>query len=148
MIKRLTLFTLLNFGALAIGGLFTPGGISSDWYQSIAKAPWTPPGWVFGFAWTSIMICLSIYMSFSLKENDNKLVKLYGLQLVLNVIWTPIFFYFHQGVLGLVIISLLTALIGFLIKIDFKKRKVLLLTPYFLWLLIATSLNLYIVIYN
>lgn len=148
MIKRLILFTLLNFGALALGGLFTPGGISSDWYQSINKAPWTPPGWVFGFAWTSIMICLSIYMALSLKEKEDNLVKLYVLQLLLNVIWTPVFFYFHQKVFGLVIISLLAALIAFLIKMDPNKRIALLLIPYFLWLLIATSLNFYIVIYN
>lgn len=148
MIKRLILFTLLNFGALALGGFFTPGGISSDWYQTIAKAPWTPPGWVFGFAWTFIMVCLSFYMTLSLKEKNKRLLKLYILQLVLNVIWTPIFFYFHQTFLGLVCISLLTVLVAFMAMKDIKKWHYLLLTPYLIWLLIATSLNLYIVIYN
>ena len=46
--KQLVIFALLNFGALAIGGLFTGGGVSSEWYASLNKAPWTPPGWVFG----------------------------------------------------------------------------------------------------
>jgi translocator protein len=148
MIKRFTLFILLNFAALGISGSFTPAGISSLWYQSLEKAPWTPPGWVFGFAWSTIMICLSIYMALSLKAKNTKLIKLYSLQLLLNILWTPVFFYFHQATLGLVIITLLTFLIAYFIKIDFKKAKVLFLLPYMLWLFIAISLNLYIVLYN
>ncbi|NBN98947.1 MAG: hypothetical protein EBV19_06865 [Flavobacteriia bacterium] len=42
------LFLFLNFGALAIGGSFTADGVASDWNQNLNKAPWTPPGWVFG----------------------------------------------------------------------------------------------------
>ncbi|MDG2281196.1 MAG: tryptophan-rich sensory protein, partial [Flavicella sp.] len=52
MIKRILLFLVLNFTALAVGGLFTGTGVSSDWYQNLNQAPWTPPGWVFGFMWT------------------------------------------------------------------------------------------------
>jgi tryptophan-rich sensory protein len=53
MFYRLIIFLALNFAALAIGGLFTSKGVSSDWYAGIAKAPWTPPGWAFGAAWTT-----------------------------------------------------------------------------------------------
>jgi len=55
MIYRLITFLLLNFGALAVGGFFTGKGVPSYWYSDLIKAPWTPPGWVFGFAWTTIM---------------------------------------------------------------------------------------------
>ncbi len=150
MIKRITLFIILNFGALALSGLFTPSGITSDWYMTLNKAPWTPPGWVFGFAWTSIMICLTAYMSIALKKKNTFLTRLYSLQLVLNVIWTPVFFYFRQAELGLLIIVLLTMLVTaivFIFRKD-KNSKSILLAPYFIWLCIATSLNLYIVIYN
>ena len=58
---------MLNFGALAIGSYFTASGASSDWYQNLNKAPWTPAGWVFGAAWTSIMICYSVYMAYLIK---------------------------------------------------------------------------------
>ena len=51
------LFLLLNFGALAIGSYFMNNGPQSNWYLTLNKAPWTPPGWVFGVAWTTIMIC-------------------------------------------------------------------------------------------
>ena len=42
-------FLFLNFGALALGGLFAGSGAGSNWYAELNKAPWTPPGWVFGF---------------------------------------------------------------------------------------------------
>ena len=63
MILRIFLFLIINFGGLFIGGLFTGEGVPSDWYQNLNKAPWTPPGWVFGAAWTTIMICFSVYMA-------------------------------------------------------------------------------------
>ena len=72
MFKKIILFLVLNFGALAIGSYFTDSGASSDWYQNLNKAPWTPAGWVFGAAWTSIMICYSVYMAYLIKINRNK----------------------------------------------------------------------------
>lgn len=149
MIKRLLLFLLINFSALALGGIFTPAGVSSEWYEALNKAPWTPPGWVFGFAWTTIMICLTYFMALLLKEKDMVLIKLYSFQIVLNVLWTPVFFYFHQPLVGLIIIISLTSLIGFLmIKYYDQKYAYLLLAPYFVWLCTATSLNLYVTLYN
>ena len=63
MILRILLFLIINFGGLFIGGLFTGEGVPSDWYQNLNKAPWNPPGWVFGAAWTTVMICFSVYMA-------------------------------------------------------------------------------------
>ena len=115
MIYRLILFLVLNFTALAIGGLFTGGGVASEWYANLAKAPWTPPGWVFGAAWTTIMVCFAIYMTFlwSTTEHKKMLVGLFVVQWILNVMWNPIFFDFQNVVVGLVVISGLTLLIGF-----------------------------------
>ena len=152
MIGRLILFLALNFGALAIGGLFTGGGVNSDWYANLNKAPWTPPGWVFGAAWTSIMICLSIYMTIAWNkvENRNLFLSLYAIQLLLNIGWNPIFFYFHNALLGLVVISALTVLVTYLMLgySGTMKWSSLLLLPYAIWLMIATSLNGYILLKN
>lgn len=146
--SKLLLFLLLNFGALALGGLFTGKGVQSDWYAGLAKAPWTPPGWVFGAAWTTIMICFSVYLArlWGHAENQPLLISLFVLQWVLNVSWNPTFFYFHQTGLSLILISALTLLIGFLFIYYLKPMRweSVLLLPYFLWLLIATSLNGYI----
>ncbi|PKQ60883.1 TspO protein [Labilibaculum filiforme] len=152
MIYRLIIFLILNFTGLAIAGLFTSKGVPSDWYVGIAKAPWTPPGWVFGAAWTIIMICFSIYMTYLWEstENKNPLLVLFAITWILNVGWSPIFFHYHQIFAGLLVISGLTLLIGFLIFFYWSqvKFKSTLLLPYFLWLLIATSLNGYIFFRN
>jgi benzodiazapine receptor len=94
MIKRILLFLVLNFTALAVGGLFTGKGVSSNWYQNLNQAPWTPPGWVFGFMWTLLMICFAIYMAYliSTKMNRKKIILLFAIQWVLNVAWNPVFF--------------------------------------------------------
>lgn len=152
MFKRILLFLILNFSALAIGGLFTNEGVSSNWYQTINKAPWTPPGWVFGAAWTTIMICFAIYMAYLIVLNPAKktIVLLFSIQLILNITWNPIFFYFQSVSIGLICISLLTILIAYLFFNFWKflKIKTLFLAPYLIWLAIATSLNLYILLYN
>jgi len=152
MIIRTIVFLLLNFGALAIGGLFTSKGVPSDWYMELNKAPWTPPGWVFGFAWTTIMLCFSVYMAYlwPVVENNKILVGLYALQWILNVAWNPVFFYLHKITAGLVIIALLTMLVAFMLWSfwPYLKVKSVLLLPYLVWLLIATSLNGYIFIKN
>lgn len=149
---RILVFIVLNFAALLIGGLFTGDGVSSDWYSTLEKAPWTPPGWVFGFAWTSIMVCYAIYMGILYNRNGNRkeIILLYSIQLLLNISWNPIFFYFQNAILALVVIVLLTILvISFLFKYRKENRGFsLFILPYCLWLCIATSLNLYVVIFN
>lgn len=152
MIYRLIIFLVLNFGALALGGLFTSKGVPSEWYVNLNKAPWTPPGWVFGFAWTAIMICFSIYMAAAWRAIPNKklLVILYSIQWILNVAWNPTFFYYNKVLVALFIISMLTVLIGFTLLYYRRtlQLKSILLVPYFAWLLIATSLNGYIYFNN
>lgn len=152
MIYRLIIFLLLNFAALAIGGLFTGKGVPSDWYAGLAKAPWTPPGWVFGAAWTTIMICFSFYMAYLWPATENKslLIGLYAVQWVLNVAWNPAFFYFNNVIGGLVIITGLTILVGIFLFYYWPqmKLKAIFVLPYFIWLLIATSLNGYIYVNN
>jgi tryptophan-rich sensory protein len=149
---KVFIFLLLNFTALAIGGLSTGDGVASDWYYDLNKAPWTPPGWVFGLAWTAIMVCYSFYMAILYKVNArrNKVITLYVVQFLLNVAWNPLFFYFQNALIALFSILFLTIIIGYFL---FHNNKImrwnsLLIFPYFTWLCIATSLNFYIVIYN
>ena len=148
MALRFVLFLILNFGALALGGLFTNSGVNSEWYSNLNQAPWTPPGWVFGAAWTTIMICFTFYMTIVLHRADDKrkLLILFAIQWILNVSWNPIFFYFHHIGFGLIVICGLTILIAFLLfhYRAMLKGYTLLLLPYFIWLIIATSLNAYI----
>jgi translocator protein len=152
MLTRIILFLVLNFAALAIGGIFTNAGVNSDWYYNLNKAPWTPPGWVFGAAWTTIMICFAIYMAYlwPLVDHKKMVILLFVVQWVLNIVWNPTFFYFHQAAIGLLVISLLTLLVGYFLFHYWSQLKIksVLLLPYFIWLLIATSLNAYILFKN
>lgn len=151
MILRIFLFLIINFGGLFIGGLFTGEGVPSDWYQNLNKAPWTPPGWVFGAAWTTIMICFSVYMAILWEKIKlNKLLFIFISEVVLNVIWNPLFFHFKWINVALLSISLLTILITYMV-ISLRREmrlKTLLLFPYLIWIVIATSLNGYVVLYN
>jgi benzodiazapine receptor len=143
-------FLFLNFLGLAIGSLWTDSGVTSQWYSELNKAPWTPPGWVFGFSWTTIMICLSIWNSIAWKNKDKDIQTLYYFSWVLNVLWNPIFFLYNNLVLSSFVILILTVLIGFLLHDTRLKGgwSYVLLIPYFLWLNIALSLNLYSWIMN
>ncbi|MDP5105747.1 MAG: tryptophan-rich sensory protein [Polaribacter sp.] len=145
------LFLVINFGGLAIGSWLMNNGPLSDWYTNLSQAPWTPPGYVFGIAWTSIMICFSIYLGKLFTEDSSLKMKLiFILQFVLNVSWNYIFFNQHFVFLALISILLLTSLLFiYYFKLSDKvgNYKSLLL-PYMVWLCIATSLNLYILIHN
>ncbi|MEL0643291.1 TspO/MBR family protein [Olleya sp. Ti.3.14] len=145
------IFSVINFGGLAFGSWLMDNGPLSDWYTNLNQAPWTPPGWVFGVAWTLIMLCFSVYLSklFSLVKSK-KLILVYVLQVFLNVSWNYIFFNLHQVFLALIVIVALTIVILYLFikcKQTIKNLSYLLL-PYIIWLIIATSLNAYILIYN
>lgn len=149
--QLLGLFLLINFVGLALGSYLMNSGPTSDWYMGLSKAPWTPPGWVFGAAWTTIMICFSIYLSkLFVVDDTTKQRFIYGAQVFLNVIWNYVFFNQHQVLLALVVIVLLTSLIFiYFFKLSNKVPKVkYLLLPYMIWLCIATSLNLYVLIHN
>lgn len=152
MLLRFLIFLALNFGALAIGGLFTAKGVPSDWYQQLNKAPWTPPGWVFGAAWSTIMLCFSVYLArlWQVHEAPKKLVPAFALQWVLNVSWNPLFFFHHYTWIGLAFILALTIWVWRFLFIHRKAMGAysLLLLPYGVWLLIATSLNAYVCFYN
>tara|TARA_Y100000991_G_scaffold79336_1_gene59663 strand:+ start:1141 stop:1602 length:462 start_codon:yes stop_codon:yes gene_type:complete len=144
-------FLGLNFGALFLGNILMNNGATSDWYLNLNKAPWTPAGWVFGAAWTSVMLFFSVYMTFLYQNlKTQKVILLYSLHQLLNISWNFIFMNKHMTILGLIDISLLTILI-FYFLIGYNKilnNMRFFVLPYCIWLLIATSLNLYIVIYN
>lgn len=150
-LKLFFIFLIINFSALGIGSWLMDNGPRSAWYLSLDKAPWTPPGWVFGAAWTTIMVCFSIYLSYLFFYNNSKKLQfVFGLQVFLNVIWNFIFFNQHFILLGLITIIALTVVIfHFFFKYKTTPKTVTyLLLPYMIWLLIATSLNAYVLINN
>ncbi len=151
LLKKIVFFLFINFGSLGLGSWLMNNGPRSDWYNNLNQAPWTPAGWVFGVAWSFIMICFSVYMAYLFSQLTSEKVKIaFSIQVFLNIIWNFIFFNQHLILLGLITIILLTIVV-FYIFFSFRKimkTKSLLLLPYMLWLLIATSLNAYILFNN
>ena len=85
-----------------------------------------------------------------MKKSLPWLFLIFGIQFLFNVGWNPTFFYFNNILAGLIIILLLTALVVYMLM-AYKKElgnKVLLLLPYIIWLIIATSLNAYALVAN
>ena len=149
--KYLILFLIVNLGALGLGTLLMNDGPQTLWYKNLNQAPWTPPGWFFGVAWTTIMICFSIYLAYLFPQVDKtRLYILFSIQFFLNVIWNYIFFNQHLIGIGLITIILLTIVVGKFL-IDYKpvlQAKSWLIAPYFVWLCVACSLNAYILFNN
>ena len=151
LLKYIIIFLVLNFGALAIGSWLMANGPQTDWYLNLNKAPWTPPGWIFGAAWTTIMVCFSFYMAYLYNTLPNAtVIGLFSIQFILNIIWNYLFFNLHLIGLGLTAIILLTCIVGIFTFSFANKMKVktLLILPYLIWLCIATSLNAYVLLNN
>ena len=151
LLKYIVIFLILNFGALAIGSLLMDNGPQTNWYVNLNQAPWTPAGWVFGVAWTTIMFCFSVYMAYLYKlKPTNMVIVLFTIQFVFNVIWNYAFFNQHFVGPGFIIIFLLTCVVAtftFLFKKEMGLKTILIL-PYLIWLCIASSLNGYILLNN
>lgn len=144
---RLILFFILNFGALALGSYLMGEGPLGSWYTNLNKAPWTPPGWVFGASWTLIMVCLSLFMNKAVQVEGlrNTILWIYAVQLVFNIAWNPLFFDLHWMGWALVEIIILVFIVGAmaLIAKPHLPKVTWLLTPYVVWLCIAITLNAY-----
>jgi benzodiazapine receptor len=150
-VKLTLLFLMINFGGLAIGSWLMNNGPMTDWYTNLNQAPWSPPGWVFGVAWTLIMICFSIYLGdLFIRNYSLKLTFIFFIQFILNVSWNYFFFNQYLILFGFIVIALLTSLLFYyFFKLSKKTSNYkYLLLPYMIWLCIATSLNLYILIHN
>ena len=151
---KLVVLLMINFGALALGSAWTSPGTESDWYRLANQAPWSPPGWVFGAAWFTIGVTYSIMMALldnSIYREYEPIQRWFWFSVILNIAWNPVFFGLHAVGLGIIILLSLAYCIFNLV--EFTKEKLgwkvaWLGMPYFLWLMVALSLNLYFTIMN
>lgn len=152
MTYRLILFLTLNFLSLGLARLLGGKGPRSEWYAGLDTAPWTPSGVVIGLCWTVVMVGFSIYLAYLWPAVADKklLIGVLIIHYILSLVWNPAFFYYHQVLTGLVIIIGLTVVIGFLLFYYWPelKFKSLLIAPYLIWMVIATSLNVYVFMKN
>lgn len=122
-------------------------------YEIIVKPPFAPPSFLFPIAWTIIYLLMGIaYYLFRKNgnENTNKVIIVYYLQLLVNALWSIIFFVFKWRLLAIIWIILLLILVVYLFVSFGKKDKTsaYLLIPYVVWLVFATYLNIGIYLLN
>ena len=128
---------LYIFGPLILGGIV--GLITSG---SMKDFDGPIPGWVFPVVWSVLYILMGI--SSYLVRDDKKLIRLYIIQLVVNLLWSFIFFSFNLKTLAFFWILGLIILVGIMMYEFYQKNKTsaYLLIPYIIWLVIAAFLNL------
>jgi len=161
----------------AIGAIFTTPAIGS-WYKNLDKPSFNPPNWLFGPVWTTLFVLMgiSLYLVWAKKwESRNKsrekhvkvwnslskkmlsgswqkanIILIFTTQLVLNILWSVIFFGAHSpGVAFFELLMLWFAIIFTIINFyRVSKIAALLLVPYILWVSLAATLNYFIWILN
>ena len=153
-IPQLIFSLLLCYSVAFLGGIVTYPSLKS-WYEALHKPFFTPPNWVFGPVWTLLytFMGISLYIIWSTKVDNTKRSRAiggFGLQLLLNFLWTYIFFGLHFPLIALFVIGGLLWMIVFTIRRFFPIAKVAayLLFPYLIWVAYATLLNLGIVFLN
>lgn len=138
---------------LALGGLGALISGNYDVYEEVAKPPLAPPNWLFPIAWTILYILIGISAGNIAASRDldkGKAIRLYLIQLIVNIFWPVIFFIFEAPKLALVWLVLLIVLV-ILTIIVFKtidKKSAWLLLPYLAWCIFAFYLNLGIIALN
>ena len=141
------LLSLALVGTVAvIGSLFTARAIP-DWYGALERPAWTPPNWLFGPVWTLLYAMMAVaawlvYLKGGFAANRTTLV-LYLTQLLLNALWTPLFFGAHLLGMAFFEIVLLWVLIVATIAVFFRVRALSgwLMVPYLVWVSYASALN-------
>lgn len=150
---RLIVSVFICMAAGIIGSIFTSSSLNS-WYKILNKPAITPPDWVFAPVWTLlyIMMGISLFLVWTSQKTNCKTLAftLFFLQLILNTLWSALFFGLKNPFLGLIEIILLwiAILATILIFHRISNLASYLLFPYILWVSFATILNYLIVVMN
>lgn len=136
-----------------IGSLFTFTAIPT-WYAQLNKPFFNPPNWVFGPVWTMLftLMGISLYIIWTKKQNKKtrQAINIFLVQLVLNTLWSILFFGLKSPTLAFIEILILWFAIYTTIAHFWRlsKPSAYLLVPYIAWVSFASLLNLAIVILN
>lgn len=150
----LLLSLVAAYSAALIGSFFTLGAIDS-WYNTLEKPFLSPPNWIFGPVWTVLYALMAVaawlvYLQRPRSPQKNKALVVYGAHLVVNALWSIVFFGLHAPLLAFGVIVVLYLLILYTTYLFYQTRRIsgLLFMPYILWVSFASYLNLMIILLN
>lgn len=152
--KRLVVSVGLSLGAGFAGSIYTLQSVKW-WYPTLNKPSLNPPSWVFGPVWTVLFVMMGIALYLVWNKGLKKkgvvdAIALFGVQLVLNVTWSYLFFGLRNPTLALTeIVVLWGAILLCTLKFSkIDKSAGHLMIPYLVWVSFACYLNLSIVFLN
>jgi tryptophan-rich sensory protein len=153
-IVKLVISILIPLIAGFIGSFATLDGVTS-FFNVLNKPAWTPPGWAFAPIWTTLYILMGIALFLvwqkGFERRDVKIaMAVFGVQIILNVLWSVIFFGFRSITGGLIEIIFLwiAILVNIIVFYKISKTAGLLLIPYIIWVTIASYLTYTIYLLN
>ncbi|MEM1344718.1 MAG: TspO/MBR family protein [Pseudomonadota bacterium] len=139
----LFVFIIACFGAAMTGAFFGPG----KWYEALDKPDWRPPNWAFPVVWMILygMIAAAGYIVWTSAAPGEATIPMiaWGVQIVLNAAWSPVFFGLRRPDLGMIAVGALWLSIALCI-VAFVPVSTLaagLMVPYLVWVSIAAALN-------
>ncbi len=149
-ITKLISAILICQSAGIVGSIFTSSSVQT-WYTTLQKPGFTPPNWLFAPVWLTLftLMGISLYLVWN-KGLKNKRVKgclsVFGIQLILNTVWSFLFFGLRSPLLGLIEIVFLWMAIAVTVLKFYRvsRAAALLLIPYIIWVSIALVLNFYV----
>ncbi len=139
----LAFWLVIPFAAAAFGARFMPDA----WFQELRKPPWNPPGWVFAPVWTMLYASMGVAAWLVWREGgftaQRVPLALFGCQLLLNALWTPLFFGAHRPGAAFVDITALWLVLICTLAAFWRVSPAAgaLLVPYLAWITFAGALN-------
>jgi translocator protein len=153
-IPRLIVSILIPLVIGSIGSIVTISQIQT-WYSTLSKPSWAPPNWLFGPVWTTLYILMGIALFLVWREGLNRsdvrfAILIFAVQLVLNLLWSIVFFTYHSLFGSFILIMILwIAILANIIAFSIISRTAgLLLVPYIVWVSIASYLNYSVYLLN
>lgn len=144
---------LLGFLVLVFGG-GTAIGVSTlpgDWYAGLIKPSFNPPNWIFGPVWSVLYVAIAVagWRTWQ-RDGTGPLIKVWGVQMLANFAWSPVFFAAQRIDLAFVVILfVLVSNVAFIILSWHRDRwSALLFVPYAAWVGFASALNGAILVLN
>ena len=145
VLSGLVLWLALCLIAAAVGA--SASLQAGTFYAELVRPLWAPPAAVFGPVWTLLYVMMAVAASLVWQRRGTQLARIalamFVLQLILNALWSWLFFGWNQGALSLVDIVFLWALIVATLVLFWRIRPSagMLLVPYLGWITFASVLN-------
>lgn len=145
---KMALIWVLIFEVLGwLSGYVSQSGYGNQWFDALAKPSFMPPGWAFGLVWPILYALLGIAVAMILalppSRERTAALTLFFVQMVLNFLWTPLFFALHDITLAKYVIVIMAVIAAMAAGKFFRLERVagLLMVPYLMWLVFAATLN-------